>query len=305
MYCYEIYGLQVMSQWKFTPVCEIELPGIKDITIENIKMPDWINEKKKQGYTQSSDGKTYFWFLFEGEGEFLIQDGNHISYQLFEKHMQDHVDAILLGDGFAHLFFQRGDIAIHAGGIAWDNRSVLISGVSGSGKSTISSELIRQGGIFMADDTVRLIMEKGKTYSCAGYPQQKLCEDAARKQGYYPSELRMLDEERVKYAIPMRNDKFHKDPIPVGVLVILQTGMVENLKTEQIEGSRKLEALISCLYNYKLYKKYGMSPEILRQCIQLAQEMKIIVVTRPKDRNTESEIVECIKKFMPDRGKKI
>lgn len=297
-YFYKLFGFKVRSDWKFAPAFESEEQLETEVSIEACDMPEWIEKKKKEGHTQSTDQSTYFWFLFENEGEFLIQNGNQITYHIFENHLADHVDAILLGECFSYLFFQRGEVSLHAGGVAWEKSAILLSGLSGCGKSTISSALVKRGGIFMADDTVRLVFEEGTALACSGYPQQKLCTDAAQKQGFCVEKLHELKEEQIKYAIPAEPGNYHESALKAGILVILQKVQAEHLIFQEINGSTKLKALISCLYNYKLYEKYGMNADVLKKCIQIANQLKIVLVQRPENQNTEKEIVDYIVEIM-------
>lgn len=50
----------------------------------------------------------------------------------------------------------RSGPVVHAAGIASGTRAAIYLGTAGAGKSTISVELVRQGGVFLGDDTVLL-----------------------------------------------------------------------------------------------------------------------------------------------------
>jgi hypothetical protein len=47
-----------------------------------------------------------------------------------------------------------GESIVHAAGIAGDSGAAIYLGAAGAGKSTLSVELVREGGVFLGDDTV-------------------------------------------------------------------------------------------------------------------------------------------------------
>jgi hypothetical protein len=54
------------------------------------------------------------------------------------------------------LLKRRGLYALHAAGVLWNGRSLVLPGASGSGKSTLSIALARAGFTFLGDDTLFL-----------------------------------------------------------------------------------------------------------------------------------------------------
>ncbi len=56
----------------------------------------------------------------------------------------------------AELLKRRGLYSLHAAGLTWNGRSLVLPGTSGSGKSTLSLALVRAGFGFLGDDTLFL-----------------------------------------------------------------------------------------------------------------------------------------------------
>ncbi len=53
-------------------------------------------------------------------------------------------------------------LTLHASAVAFDGRAALITGASGSGKSSLALELIALGGVLVADDQVEInVREEG------------------------------------------------------------------------------------------------------------------------------------------------
>ncbi len=57
--------------------------------------------------------------------------------------------------------------SLHATSVAFDNRAVVISGPSDSGKSALALELIGLGAVLIADDLTRLRRENGQVVALA------------------------------------------------------------------------------------------------------------------------------------------
>ena len=65
--------------------------------------------------------------------------------------------------GMARAFLGRlgGQIAFHAGAVAWGDRGVLIVGPSGAGKSTTVAALCKRGAVMLADDAALVVEHDG------------------------------------------------------------------------------------------------------------------------------------------------
>jgi hypothetical protein len=61
--------------------------------------------------------------------------------------------------------------SLHAAGLAWNGRGILVPGASGAGKSTTSVTLVRAGFGFLSDDTVFLTRDRDGIW-VAGFPDE-------------------------------------------------------------------------------------------------------------------------------------
>jgi hypothetical protein len=59
-------------------------------------------------------------------------------------------------------------VAVHAAGVSWDGRALLIAGPSGAGKSTLTAALLRRGCRYMSDEAVFLSLKDGLA---TGFPR--------------------------------------------------------------------------------------------------------------------------------------
>jgi hypothetical protein len=76
------------------------------------------------------------------------------------------------------LLKRRGLYSVHAGGVAVDERAIVLAGASGSGKSTLAVALARAGFDFLADDMVFLSRD-GAAVRVHSFPDEADLTDAS------------------------------------------------------------------------------------------------------------------------------
>lgn len=291
-YYYKIYGLRVKSEMEFPEAYQGKDTEF-DVEIRLGRMPDFIQEKKKQGFLTSVLLREYRWFYFKGEGSFLIKKGRTITIERDSNSDEMHIRALVLGACFGCLLYQRDIPALHGAAVAYHNQAIIICGDSGSGKSTISTEFRKRGCLFLADDMVAVSMEDEKPYAESAFPQQKLCKDAALEFGYQLTDLLLLEEEREKYAVFL-DKEFCNSKKRLAMIVHLDTLEDGELLVEEKMDSDKLLVIIKNLYSKSDFAEAGMHPKVFRQCLFMAQTIPLITVKRPKDKKFAEEIVDQI-----------
>ncbi|MHB8128935.1 MAG: phosphoenolpyruvate carboxykinase (ATP) [Mobilitalea sp.] len=289
---YQIFGLVVKSEIELPEAYEIEEQEA-DVKIKYGEMPLFIKRKQEQKYLTSILLRKYKWFYFENEANFLIEEGSKITVELDNTADEKHIRALLLGPCLGSILYQRENVTIHGAAVVWKDIAIVVSGVSGAGKSTISSELRKKGCIFMADDTVAITSEDGIIYANPSYPQQKLCPDAAIRLGYDLSELILLQEESDKYAVRLK-DSFCSVRKKVGAFIYLDIHEGDELIVNEITDSRKLEIIVSNLYTYLDCKNAGLNTNFFNKCLEMAQKVPVIKVERPIGKNMASLIADQI-----------
>lgn len=289
-YC--IYGLNVKSEIELPEAYETLETTEVDVTISYGNMPEVILDKKVNGSFSSVLQREYSWVYYEDEGDFLIQNGKEIIVALANKYNVKHVRAIILGTCFGNILYQRETIAIHGGAVAFGDKAVVVSGVSGAGKSTVSLALRDKGGAFIADDTVVTIPEKENIYAYPGYPQQKMCKDTAIRFGFDINTLVELEEDSDKYAIQI--DEFCNMKKAIHLLVFLNIYDGEELVVEELQGNNKLQYLLQNQYAIDSFMRGGMNHNIFRKCVECANRVKMILISRPEGKDCSEKISNII-----------
>ena len=171
--------------------------------------------------------------------------------------------------------------------------------------------LLDAGGKLLADDISVLDVDPsdGKVYSVPGFPEQKLCRDAAENGGFNTDELTYIDEDRDKFSVD-RRDIFLTEKRKVDMLISLGTiscekagsdsSFVNGVRLRKIEGGAKVNAITARFFLDWMYGNgFVLQPAEMMKCVVLAGQIKVFDVTRVRDMDTKDyligEILERIK----------
>ena len=85
----------------------------------------------------------------------------------------------LLGPVLAYVLRLRGTLALHASAVAHGDRTLLIAGAPGAGKSTTAALFARHGATVITDDVAAIVWREGAPFVMPGYPRVRLWSDVA------------------------------------------------------------------------------------------------------------------------------
>jgi hypothetical protein len=292
-YYYQIYGLNIKSEIELPEAYEISATTNIEVIISYGIMPDFILDKKANGSYSSVFQREYSWVYYEDEGDFLMLHGKEIIVMLANQYNLKHIRAIILGTCLGNILYQRETIAIHGGAVVLGDKAVVVSGVSGAGKTTVSMALREKGAKFLADDTVVAIAESENIYAYPGYPQQKMCKDTVTRFGVDINSLIELEEERDKYAVELKKE-FCNVKRAIHLLVFLDIAEGDELIVEELQGNDKLQYLLQNQYAIDSFKRGGMNQTIFRKCVECANQVKMILIARPRGKDCSEKISNII-----------
>ncbi len=318
MFHYKVYNIEISSEVEMPSACISDGSSEPQIIIRAEKMDEILKKciemkaleeddreesRQELDLTRKDDEIIYL----PGFALFRVLNGKEIIYHELEKTDQYQVEQWLLNRCITAALAQRGQVIIHCSALKKDGKMFIISGDSGSGKSTMADRFLQEGNYtFASDDTVRVEIENGELLGYGAYPLRRLCLDAAKRSGYdLNSIIRIDDGDKEKYGVPMK-DVFTAEGQKVSALFVLKPDeAADSVKIEEITGSDKLNMLTECVYNYKYYQRTGLKPEILLKMIAIADKLGIYVISRPVKGMTVNEVAEKINEILIKIQKKL
>lgn len=290
MYYYCLYGLSIASDLAFsqlTSISEDEANQQPDQLIHVCKSPISTDiSHTKSGYFYIGEKRSY---LHNDHIFMEICNGTTIHYETEPNCNLEYVRSFLLGYGMSMLCLQRNILTFHCSAIEKGGYAYLISGESGCGKSTLTGKLLQQGCGFLADDIAAVLFEGEQPIIPPTFPYQKLCRDAALSQGYDPKDLIYIDEEKDKFLVPM-HELAISHPIPFHSFVYLFVHNGKELIYEKLEGMDKFIQLIENQFLRHLLGERKFAPSIGQCCLNIAKEIEVHVIGRPRNSYVVDEI---------------
>lgn len=297
MYYYKLYGMRILSDFEFaqlTSLSKEEKELVPQITIQESLFPAELR-KEQECYHKIEKEKG---FISNSYCYLLIENGEKIYYERKQGVTSELLSAYILGWGISVLFFQRGQLAIHCSCVAKDGNALLISGNSGSGKSTITSGFLEKGYSFMADDMSVVRMAENETaLATAAFPFQKLCRDVAETLSLPMEEMIYIDEEKDKFLVPYKGD-FEDKPTPIKAMFILTITEQDKVTTQELTGADKLQACMNSLFLAPLLGEKLYAPENGMRVLKFASRIPVYKIERPIGRNSREEVLEAILKIL-------
>ena len=293
---YKVYGLNIRSEIEideFDKLDEILEKNIVNIRYDKISTE--IKDKISEGINiQLFQNK--IWFHIDNIATYCISNGNDIKVEVCENADMQLMKIYIMCSCLGFIMLQRNMVAIHGGVIEMNNKAVIFTGDRGAGKSTLTTALRQKGYNFISDDVASIKIDK-VPYVMPGFPYQKLCESAMDKFGYDKEfHTSFMSDKEVKYIVPAL-DQFVCEGRELVGIVKLTVGDVNEVTIEEIRGAEKLNNIIENIYRGEYIKYLGKMDSIyLKQCIDIAKNIRFFKITRPANKFTVHEQIDLIKR---------
>jgi len=293
MYQYHIYGLCLLSDIEFPQlltVSEEDAKVLPQIIITEAPFPAHLKQDKVC-FSSITKEESY---LSNTHCYLRIEQGSRIFYERKVKGSDPLLGAYILSWGISMLCYQRGMLALHGSCVAGQGGALLICGSSGSGKSTITKELLSLGFSFLADDiSVLNLEESGSISALPAFPYQKLCRDVVERLALPQEELIYVDEKKDKFLVPYKG-KFATNAVPVRAIIILSLTYEENVSFEELSGVPKFQACMNSWFLRPLLGNALFAPENGVVGLTLTARVPIYRIARPINKDSKEEIVQRI-----------
>lgn len=266
MFSYTAFGLGIRSA--------LPLPEL----LASNGAPDVVVRLGRVGHMPPvvADGGCSFWaspeearLFYENVGAFRVMGGREIVVDPAPEVDERILRLIVLGPAMATLLHQREFLVLHANSVAVNGGAVAFLGKPGQGKSTLSAALYARSHGLVADDVTAIHIGTGHSVVYPGFPQIKLCPDAAVSMGDDPETLPLISP-RLNKRARRATRRFPQEPLPLKRIYLLEDG--PHMEIEPLRPQEAIMALV--IHSYPLVafllKPTGTAPAHLRQCTELA-----------------------------------
>lgn len=293
MFYYRVFDLIFKSDIRFDFLLPAEGNGeYYDVSIEAGEVPTDEVDERPWAFTHN------FSWLQNKTCWLIVRDGNKLIYKLKEGMREDYLRSYISGWGMSMVALQRDTLSFHCSAVSDDEGAILICGDSGSGKSTVTAQLLDRGYNLMSDDMAWIYTEKGvASYAAPAFPFTKLCRDAALEKGYSLDELIYIDEDKDKFLVPYKRP-YNPNRLPIkGIIMLGKTDGEEVVKSE-ITGINKFHFMANNLFLRRLLGDQKYSPEIGQLCLDVAALVPMATVFRPAGKNSLNEVMAAVYGFI-------
>lgn len=291
---YTIFGLGVASQFPFPNMPGT--PGAVDVEVRYGQVPEGIPDAKFRGIRfQAGPGR--FLLRVDNVARYYVAHGRTIIIQREPGASDEEVLLFLMGSVFGGLLYQRGILPLHAGAVEVEGGAVLFAGPSGIGKSTLVGGLRKRGYRTLADDVCAVdVRNSGHHMAVPGFPHLKLWADALEKLDVKKTGLRRVRQDPAfeKYFVPM--DFRHQNPAPVRSVLVLDATNTDLFEVCELTGMGRVGPLVRHTYRQGFLKGLGGKAGHFKQCAKLANAVRIIRLTRPKNSFRLEELMDLVER---------
>ena len=279
---YHIFGLEIDSAIPLPAAPVSGHSGIRlpDVVIEYGNPPDHLaNPQSKNTRYQARPGE--FLLRVDSVARYYVRDGRYIVVAPEPGTEDESVLIYLMGSAFGALLHQRNILVLHAGAIETKNRSVLFTGDSGIGKSTLAAGFHRRGYPFLADDVCAVGMINGQPAVIPGFPRLKLWADVLTKLKHDKDQLKSVrwTKGMDKYFLPV--DPVHKSPVLLKSVFVLEAAKSDAIEISRLTGAEKINFIIKNTYRLQFLNGLGGKKEHFKQCAAVASRTNVHRVVRP------------------------
>lgn len=292
---YYIFGLNISSiiPLPATPVLHPHLVAAPDVVIAYGKTPDALANPRIKG-VRFQAGPGEFLLRVDGIARYYVQDGRSITIMPEDDVGEDDILLFLMGSAMGALLHQRKVLVLHAGAIDVDGESVIFTGPSGIGKSTLAAGFYQRGYPFLADDVCAIATLNGRPAVIPGFPRLKLWADVLKKLKTDKNELKSVrwGKDLEKYFLPL--DGIQDAPVPIKSVFVLETTNTGKMEITELKAAEKIDPLIGNTYRMRFLQGLGGKKEHFQQCAAVAAKSDVYRTVRPKKGFLLKELMDLL-----------
>ncbi len=292
---YHVFGLKITSAINLpaTPILHPRPDADPDLVIAYGEAPEALKNPKFEGVRFQADPGEFL-LRVDGVARYHVQGGCRITITPEAGANEDDILVFLMGSAMGALLHQRNILVLHAGAIAVNGGSVIFTGPSGIGKSTLAAGFHRRGYPFLADDVCAITTDNGHPAVIPGFPRLKLWADCLKKMNTDKNTLKRVrwGKDLEKYFLPAEG--FSNTPVPIKSVFVLETTNTDKMEISILKGAGKIDPLLDNTYRRRFLEGLGGKQDHFRQCAAVAAHTNVYKVVRPDRGFLLYELMEMV-----------
>lgn len=277
-YYYRAFGLKIASQLQvagFEPVGPFTDP---DVIINEDSVPKTIDPVINKGILFESNDHEFLLRL-DSVAAYYVRNGNTITVQKSGNPNDTDISAFIIGTAFGALLLQRRLLPLHASTVIYNDKCMVMMGMSGAGKTTLAAALVKKGALLVADDISVIDFSTDNPSVYPAFPSVKIWEDSLRHLGYSSYGLMPVREELKKYHLPVEEFNGNIKPAIDRIFVLNSHNKPQN-ETKSLSGIEKFQIIKKHTYLFRSIPNTGIEQNHFKLATELASKIPVAVLTR-------------------------
>lgn len=274
MYYYSAFTLTFQSDLALPSFTRLDtIPAAVDVVIKRVQAP--------------LDSSSAFNYQFEETLHLWALEGKEIFYYTEEAWEERYIRMYLLDYALIGLFYQRGWFPLHGGSVVLpDGKVMIITGPSGTGKSTTVTQFAAAGYPLLGDDIAVITFVGDKMMVLPAYPEISVYDHVYDQ---YKNNFTVTSESR-RWSMPSKVDfqpqgVFQSAPAELSTMVFLDPESVENPTLLPISGSLAMQRLREQSLNYlSSVEKFGLLEYYFQKATKLCCQTSFFSLHIPRSR---------------------
>ncbi len=222
-----------------------------------------------------------FYLKVNEVANYRVQKGNII--KIFPHKNSDiaSIKLFLNGSVLGAILHQRATLPFHGSCFEYNQKGIMICGVSGAGKSSVTAAFCQNGAKFINDDITPIEITPNKTTIIPIKTKIKLWDDSLVKLDIVTTDLEKIRPNLEKFYLPVEKD-FNKQQT-LHHIFVLSTHTKNDFESFELEGMAKFNTLRKQIYR-KIYLK-GMpetEKKYFKQLFLLEKNVRVTRIVRPQ-----------------------
>jgi GTPase SAR1 family protein len=233
-----------------------------------------------------------------GMASIYCHDNDGVIVEISDKSRIGEIPVFLMGSVAGYYLHKRNFLPVHGSALTNGERTIILCGASGVGKSTLAAWLNQNGWLLMSDDISSVQFVHGQPYVFPGTRNLKLWRDAMEKLGIHTNQ-RKVRNALEKYYVA--TEKTCNEARIVNDVFFLSTHNTGQIEFEEIKGLRKFEMLRKNTYRFQYIRGTSLEAGCFDLLGKLASKVQSFRITKPNYDFRLNELTKRIDHAAPVR----